>query len=401
LTNGLDAVIGLGGPGAGVGGPNTNEVVSNVAATFFPGVPDAAGARAVEVTPGGDLSGVDWPLPPPIPGRRVRGKLVDSRTGRPPANAYVMITPVNPDSGPSVLEAYGLGIGLSYNPSTGIVDFKSVLPGVYTIGAVMEEPLDRSEGPPLQTGPTMSFNVNPNVRIVSGSTSVTVAEKDVDDVVVVVAPTGALSGRLRVEGSFPAGPRGAQRFGVNLNPIRRNDVVNYYGGYSNASATADETFKLTVSAGEYRLTVQLPTNGYIKSAQLDGADVLESPLVLTGTPSGSLDIVVSSNSGQIQGSLVDERSEPVPRMQVVLVPNRSRGRFDLYKTTITDAAGSFTINGVTPGDYKVFSWESIERFSWFDPQVLERWEDRGAPVHVSESSVENVQVRLIPPGGAQ
>jgi hypothetical protein len=98
---------------------------------------------------------------------------------------------------------------------------------------------------------------------------------------------------------------------------------------------------------------------------------------------------------------VDERSEPVPAAQVVLVPNRARGRVDLFKTAITDAAGRFAIAGVAPGDYKVFSWQSVEPFSWFDPEIVESSETRASPVHVAESSTETVTVKIIPIGGGQ
>jgi uncharacterized surface anchored protein len=155
--------------------------------------------------------------------------------------------------------------------------------------------------------------------------------------------------------------------------------------------------------GEYRLfATALPENAYIKEARLDGADVLNEPLVWrAATASATLEVVVSERGGQITGTVVDEKAEPVARTQVVIVPDRNRERADLYKTTVTDSSGHFKIGGVAPGSYKVFSWDAMEPYGWFDPKVLEVSESRGAAVSVAASAVETVQVHLIASGSAQ
>jgi hypothetical protein len=83
------------------------------------------------------------------------------------------------------------------------------------------------------------------------------------------------------------------------------------------------------------------------------------------------------------------------RESVVLVPNEGRARAELFKTTATDANGPFTISDVAPLDYKLFAWENIEPFSYFDPKFLKRFEQYGRPVHVPESSRQTVDVQVI------
>ena len=80
----------------------------------------------------------------------------------------------------------------------------------------------------------------------------------------------------------------------------------------------------------------------------------------------------------------------------MLVPDRARYRTDLYRTANTDPNGRFTFASVSPGDYKVYSWESIDDYAWFDPDILSRSGDRGRVVHVTETSSESVDVRIIP-----
>jgi hypothetical protein len=300
------------------------------------------------------------------------------------------------------------------------MEFKDLKPGVYEITGTAQEMSERDMLLRYQRGGVEAFGGAdfPQPGVVSGSVTVTVSHADVEDVLLTVSPAGSLTGQVKFEGEAPTPPPQRGGFGRGGNrpqnlPISIQLVSNRqggggyggyygYGGGATASPGIDGTFRLNnVAVGEYRLQVGMPANSYLKSALVNGADILESPLVVSGIAAGNMEIVISSNSGKIQGSLLDGGSDPAPRAQVVLVPNRSRGRTDLYKTAITDADGKFTFGGVPPGEYKVFSWQSIEPFGWFDPELMEHSESHGAPVHVSESSVENVVARIVPAGGAQ
>jgi protocatechuate 3,4-dioxygenase beta subunit len=85
----------------------------------------------------------------------------------------------------------------------------------------------------------------------------------------------------------------------------------------------------------------------------------------------------------------------------VLVPERARQRTELYQVAFTDENGRFTFSGIAPGDYKVFSWDGLEDYGWFDPELLGQSEARGRSVHVTETSTETVEVTAIPAGGTR
>mgnify|MGYP001259414705 CR=1 FL=1 len=59
-------------------------------------------------------------------------------------------------------------------------------------------------------------------------------------------------------------------------------------------------------------------------------------------------------------------------------------------------AGRFTFRGITPGDYRIFAWEDIEPFAYFDPAVVKQYEALGKAIRVQEASSESAEVRLIP-----
>ena len=111
-----------------------------------------------------------------------------------------------------------------------------------------------------------------------------------------------------------------------------------------------------------------------------------------------LEILLSPNAGQIEGDIVDEHGDPVRGVQPVLIPDRDRERRDLFKIVTTDQNGHFTIKGIPPGVYKVFAWEELDQFAYYDPEILRRYELQGKSVTVSESSKSTVHVKVIPAG---
>jgi hypothetical protein len=61
-----------------------------------------------------------------------------------------------------------------------------------------------------------------------------------------------------------------------------------------------------------------------------------------------------------------------------------------------DTAGRFTLTGIAPGDYKIFTWELLEPYAYFNPKNLVSVEEQGTRVSVTESSAATVEVRMIP-----
>jgi hypothetical protein len=140
---------------------------------------------------------------------------------------------------------------------------------------------------------------------------------------------------------------------------------------------------------------------YIKEARFDGNDVLNGTIKIAGSVSSMLEVVIGVGGGQIKGVVNDRRSQPVPVAQIVLVPDRARDRVELYRTTTSDEDGKFTFSGVIPGDYKAFSWEGLEQYSWFDPDLLAQSESSGKAVHVTNQSSDTIDVKFIAKEGAQ
>jgi hypothetical protein len=163
---------------------------------------------------------------------------------------------------------------------------------------------------------------------------------------------------------------------------------------------ADGTFAIQqVGRDDYRLSISgMPRNAYVKTARYGSTDVMSDGLHLDRQPAASLDILIGTNTGVADGTVQTDKQEPAVNVMVVLVPESTRGnRFDLYRTTSTDAGGHFHLEGIAPGNYRVFSWEDVETGAWQDPEFIRRFEGRAKPVRINEGSTSTVELRVIPP----
>src|SRR6185436_12862092 len=162
--------------------------------------------------------------------------------------------------------------------------------------------------------------------------------------------------------------------------------------------SADGSFRIDgVSPGEFLVgpVTGLAPGFYVKEARFSQTDVLGQPLRFFAGGSGSLEIVLSSKAGSLEGTTVDTQMRGAAGAQVVLVPERERQRTDLYKTAASDANGQFLFRSVPPGDYRLFGWDALESYAYFDQELLRRVESQSIPVHVSESAGNNVTLKVI------
>jgi hypothetical protein len=388
-----------------LGGDTTtsNDVPVPMGYAFYPGVSDIGSARAIDLRPGADVDTANITLTTRPSTYRIRGRVIDSRTGQPPAIARVLASPrVLGSSSISSMDRIAMDLPLNnYNSSNGIFEIRDLLPGSYAVTVVVQDP---------RTPSTAGRGGAPPPGLSTGAIAVAVSDTDVDGVVVTVVPAATLAGRLRADGSqqLPVTP---DRMRLQL--ISRDPAA---GGPGSAGAggavtpSSDGTFRfVNIAMGEYRVALQ--TAGarggagggvvYLKEARLDGADVLNTALRISGSAAGTLEVVAGITNAQVSGIVSDRRSQPVAVAQVVLIPDRARERIDLYKTATTDDRGRFSFVGIPSGDYKVFSWEFAEPFSWFDPELLSQSETKGTAVHITDASAETIEVKLIPREGSQ
>ncbi|MEE8201038.1 MAG: carboxypeptidase-like regulatory domain-containing protein [Candidatus Acidoferrales bacterium] len=330
--------------------------------TYYPGTNDLAQAVPVGVRAGEEVRAIDFTLVP-SGAVRIRGRVFNAVIGRPGRGALVMLYPRE-----SGVSRFAVRSRVYVDDPQGNFEISGVIPGSYNLQAFWSDSENQYVGRlPLEVGTL-----------------------DIEGINIVISPGVRLSGRVRVEGN----PQSKlSDLSVGLESLEKGFILN------RAEVRTDGSFVLpNVSVGDYRVKLEnMPEDWYLKSARLDGQDVLERGIEITTGQAGSLELVLSSAAGRIDGPVLDADREPIPAAYVVLVPDRRRrDRTELYKITTTDQYGQFTLRGIAPGEYTLFAWEEIEVGAYYDPDLLRRYEKSGQSVRVREADHLSLQLELIP-----
>jgi len=344
-----------------------NEVIDpGFAVTYYPGTPDVSLASAIEVTPGTEIGPLDFTIQQQRL-YRIRGRVIDVRTGQSPKSVNVSLGPRNPGG------AIMLNSGSNYNPGNGTFELRDIGPGEYYVRA-----FELNSSSPVQN---------------SAQAPVDIVASDVENLVLAFGQGMSIQARVGIDNGSAISSLDRE-IRIFLSPVASRML------FSNPPVVKPDGTAVieNVVPGEYRVSmIGLPPGMYVKSAVLDQVDVLQSGLSIAGPVGAPLDVVISPNSGEIDGIIVNRESKAVSGIQAVLIPDQ-RNRRDLYKTASSDQNGHFTMKGLTPGGYRLFAWEDLEPFAYNDPETLRRYEQAGTEVKVSESSKATLEVKMIPTG---
>jgi hypothetical protein len=142
----------------------------------------------------------------------------------------------------------------------------------------------------------------------------------------------------------------------------------------------------------------LPRTGYVKSIRLGNVDVLKDGLRVSGPVREELQIVVSANAGELDGTILDLNRQPFSNATIVLLPEISQrpNRPDLIQNTTSSDTGKFHFEGVAPGEYRIFAWEGVPPGEWFDVDFMLKNEALGTTVQIDEAKSKTIDMRVIP-----
>jgi protocatechuate 3,4-dioxygenase beta subunit len=332
---------------------------------YYPGVSDSGSAAPITVRAGDEFSSADINLQS-TQTVTLRGHVVSGLSGGPALHAQIYLV----TQGSSTAGSHVSSQSFVSDPQGGF-ELRGVAPGAYFLYAYLYEG-GRGElaRQPLE-----------------------VAAADLDGINLIVAPGVDVKGRVRVEGKVDASVGSIQ---VSLSP---KNIRLFFAGVPNDTVKSDGSFLLkNVFDDEYEILVDgLSGNYFVKSARWSGTDALTSGVRIGPTQTSNLlDILVSPDGARIDG-VVSSDHQPFPGARVTLVPDpphRREGR--LFAATSTDQLGHFVLEGIAPGDYKLFAWESIEPGAYKSSDFLLPFENRAESVHITEGSSLSVQLDLIP-----
>jgi protocatechuate 3,4-dioxygenase beta subunit len=345
---------------------DTEKTGTSYQTTYYPGTSDRSQASPIHLHAGDDFP-VNFSLTPG-PALSIHGSVVNLP---PRTSASIMLQSRD----------FSIVLNGAEMHKDGSFVIRDVSPGSYNILATVE-------------GSTVPMMARQSLQVVSSN---------IDGLRLAPQPGALLRGRLRLES------RGTGRIdGETFLALQSADgdgddgVVNPGDRFSNlAHVGADGSFEWKdVPPGNYYVQImrENDANGdwFLKSLSAGGRDMNDSGIAVNGGTI-MLDLVASADGGVISGVVIDAKGEPVANAVVVAAPEaRMRRRVDRYRKTVSDQSGHFSLRGIRPGDYTVFSWESVEGEAFYSPEFLKAYEAQGVAVPIAEGSQKALQLTAIP-----
>lgn len=358
----------FGSPGAQEGSsakPPEEGVLRNVP-TFYPSATDPAAATSLTLAAGQEATGIDIRI---AKARtfQISGKLVGLS-----ANARVQVGLQRARGANDGSGSYLGGSGGGAVKPDGSFVASSVQPGAYDLIAVQYD-----GGRPA----------------VVGRSVVTVANTNVEDIVVTIRPPIEVTGRVIVEGDDVTKPTGQlmlaslSRTPMMVEPARIQDD----GGFKFAQVPRDKVMPILMG---------MPRNAYVKSVLLGGVDVVENGLDLNAADSAvNLEIKIHAKGASIDGQASDAEGKPMPGSMVLLLPHPFRSDHPslllFRKTASSDQNGRFSITGVAPGEYRLYAWDTtIPTINDLTAEQLRPYDKNAVAVKAKEGAAERVEVKV-------
>ena len=333
-------------------------------ATFFPNTTDPSKAQTLALSPGQELTSVDFRMEL-VAMNTVSGKILNAPAANPTRGGMnIYMSPRG--SGllaPDTIDARSVA-------KDGTFTLHRVPPGSYHLQAVY---FDRDRSEPIYAGRELE---------VSGA--------DVEGVTLAFAPSFAVNGRVIWEGSKQ---EDISNFTVFLSPA---DAESGLVKHSEVKPDGSLLFH-NVNEGEYRPSIRGPNSDcYIKSARVGPTPMVDGKISIHSGADNSVEVGVSCRAPHVEGQVLTSDSLPAVGVFVALVPElRLREQSSNYTTAKTDQNGHFLLKGILPGEYKLFSWDSVEEGDWYDADFLKPFENEGVSIHLDEGDHKSIGLNLI------
>ena len=364
------------------------------APTFYPGTPSVSDAGRVRVAAGEERAGVDIAFVP-VPATHVSGVIQGGNT--PLARLMPTLTPIGP-SMPSGLRPIPNG-----PHDDGSFVYSNVTPGRYVLmvrsgqGALTRSANGNSAGGDTSGSPAM-FAMQ----------EVTVTGGDIGGLVLSLRPAVSITGTVALDVASGKAPETLAGISVLLAAI--GPSLTTTSGISigigldrppESRTSATGAFELVGALpGTYTLRATPPAGLWLRSAMVNGQDLLDDHIAIDGNSSDIAGVVVtfSDRVSGIQGTLTTAPGQPAPEFTVIAFPVDGRywkAGARRVKTTRPSNDGSFALSQLPAGAYYLAALTDVEPAEAQQPAFLEQLVGSAVKVTVAEGQQARQDLRIV------
>jgi hypothetical protein len=369
--------------------PAQNEPVTGYGNVCFPGSSPTP-STMISVSAGEEKAGIDIQLQLTHVAR-IDGLLV-APPGESLGNIQLGLVPADDGATP-------INRSFADTSEPGKFVFQSVPPGQYKIVA---RSMPMNMGPFGMTGAAKGAKAS---RLWANA-EVTVAGQDITGVVLELQKGTTVTGQVVLHSAATTQAVDFTKAIMNLIPATLEANMMMFGNPT-SPATVEASGRFTISdvfPGSYRISASFPgataaPGWVVHSATVEGEDVLDTPLEVTGRSSVSgMVVTLTDRLTELSGIVVDEKGKPATDQTLVLYPVEEKYRVfqsRRIRTTRAGEDGRYTFRAVPPGDYRLATVLDPEPGSWYDKAVLSDLDSSAARISLAEGEkkIENVRVR--------
>lgn len=381
----------FGGPQPAVSAPT-----SGYAPTYYPGTTSGPDAQKIALGIGQEMHGADFALAA-VKLVKVTGTAMRS-DGRPAEGAMVTLLPRTSETGFFMLER---GARVDKN---GMFTISSVAPGEYNLQVRGMNIMVASSGDTVTVRTTIAGvgGGGGGDEAEFATQPIVVTGEDVTNVAVVTAKGATASGRVTFEGAAP--PQSLSGIRVTTAGADSDFLSIAFpgapGGTPPGAVKDDGSFELRGLAGSrlFRVT-GLPQGWMLKSVRVEGTDVIDTGFEFkAGAAVTGVDIVVTSRTTDVSGTVTGANGQPAKDYTVVIFPD-DQSRWTLPSSryvfgTRPDQEGRFRARNLPAGDYLAVALEYLAQGEWGDPDVLQRLKGKATRFTLNEGDSKTLNLTL-------
>ena len=368
------------GPGVLRGFCGPGATAARFSTVYYPNTTKLEQASPIEVKAVGEVT-FDLRVARQVKTFRISGRVVDGTGAGIPADLNIML-------GWSSFNSLGAMVGSrTIDAATGAFEMPNVPPGEWSVQARVPPAPGRGGAGALAEQASQP----------SASVPIQVVDSDIEGLVLTLRTGAVIDGRVVVDGKPLSSVPNLASLRISFNSSELGSGMPAIPGTAPAATgiAADGTFQVKgMREGRYRFQMSVP-GFYVKSVKYGGDEIVGQVFEFSGIASGTLEVTLRAAIATVSGTVVDGNAQPVPGVNVVFAPSE-RNRSELLRTVLTDQNGRYSMANLAPGEYKAFSWESIDSNAYFDPEFVKHFEQLGKTIVVSESTNPTVGLKLIP-----